>query len=284
MNLNSELEARTTPAVTTPVRGRARGGFSAPARLLRPANLLLLAMLTLFVLLFFEHRTRLRLQQQVTQLKQAEASLRIDRELAKLRIPYEAVIWDTKAFRTISETRAAVCKEMELKTITPYSAVLQDQPIDWDIDKAEHPESNCWNASFENYFLNEYLNGCHSICMSIKRQDTPLGEAVARKDEQVLRVIRLHVGRALKSTEPHIALASCQLWLALFEPNADVLARLGEFVTKDNRASYTSASGDTYDDYSSDMIESVRLIDQHALAISYPDDVKSGRAYRKAIR
>lgn len=226
-----------------------------------------------------EYRARVK---QVERFEQAQEEMYIDRGLASLRIPYEAIIWNTKDIRAISEILANRCKETGLTSISPYSAVIQDQKNDWKIDTpalADTIHTIFSNASIDRHFWEEYIQGCYRVRHEIGRSDTPLGRAFARKDEQVLRVVRLHVARALKSKEPHMVLASCKLWLALFEPNEDVLARLSELAAKKDRGRYTTITNETYDDYSGETITAVRIIDQYSLPIPYPQDVKTGRAY-----
>ncbi|MEY3896560.1 MAG: hypothetical protein RLZZ214_2080 [Verrucomicrobiota bacterium] len=257
----------------------------------RTSALLAALLLFLAVMLFLSEQQRSRQTGKIADYEQREQWNQIDLELAGLRIPYEVILYDNKHYRSVYADRAKQCKEQGVLTISSYSSVLRDQnlenpvfPSPEDPDSEDRAWTICGNDAFELCGLNAYLKVCNIVLSSREPMDNPLSKSIRNKDERVLAVIRLHVGRALKSKNRDIALASCKVWLAFFQPTADVTSRLTELVGGSNRSRYTSSSQEPYEDYSEDAIEAVKLIDQYSLAIPYPDDVKTGRAFKESIR
>ncbi|MCE9609464.1 MAG: hypothetical protein K8R23_04495 [Chthoniobacter sp.] len=203
--------------------------------------------------------------------KQRERELveAIDREIAGIRIPYEALLWDTKDFGQVAAYRLAKCRQFDMATIAGYSSVVQDHS---DEVVSVNNEVDCSNASFENYWLNHYIRSCLALEGRIMGDSGEPPKAFILKER--LPVIRFHVGRALKSKEQNIALASCALWLSVFPPNDDVRSRLAELVSAPKLQ--TNLNSEVY---SRQTIEAATLIDAYDLQIPFPPDIKNENSY-----
>lgn len=206
--------------------------------------------------------------------REREVSQRIDQQIAGLRVPYEALLWD-RDFGEVAKYRFRKCQELNMATITPYGAVIQDTPNEWQVKS----ETDCANASFENHWLNHYVRSCDALEGWLKITAVKLDDHGERFIiEKRLPVIRLHVGRALKSKEEHIALASCMLWLSLLPPTDDVRARLVELIAA------PKLQARDREVYSRQTLEAAALIEMYKLQISFPEAMKQEPEYQEFLK
>lgn len=207
--------------------------------------------------------------------RELEVSRTIDQQIAGLRVPYEALLWDGGDFREVASYRFRKCQELNMATITPYEAVIQDTPNEWPVMK----ETDCWNASFENHWLNHYVHSCNALegwlTFTGAKAQEPLKMFIIEKR---LPVLRMHVGRALKSKNEHIALASCSLWLSVLPPTDDVRARLAELIAAPkHRAGDREVS-------SRQTLEAAALIELYKLQIAFPEAMKKEPEYQRYLQ
>ena len=200
---------------------------------------------------------------QIREMRTKMAAAELDEAIDGLRAPYEALLWDTTDFREVAEYRLRKCNDYG-STISHYTAVLQDDPTAF----KPHDFTSCWNASFEHYWINRYLRTCEGILSQLKTGQGLVNDAVRQNQQRVIKTLRLHLERALQSKENHITIATCELWLALFEPTPAVHDQLRRLLAAPR---YHGGA------YSAEAIKAVRLINEYQLKIEYPADMKEAQ-------
>ncbi|MEM7263337.1 MAG: hypothetical protein AAF488_15215 [Planctomycetota bacterium] len=186
----------------------------------------------LLVLMAFSIYLSLELREMTVKAQDLRDDLDLERILATLSVPSEAIYYDEETIARISELRRELYLARGTETMVPYAAIAlrrgaNDQlPNRVAIDPVSTEEGVAiFRASYETYWHNRSWSRCELLAHEIEHREGS-GEWLLQHRELYNTHVRPLVERLLDAYDPFPRRSACKLLLAMGDRSERVKATL----------------------------------------------------------